>query len=110
MPTDKALPSRLSRHLYDFFRLLESNVKEKALEEVHLLERVANHKKVYFASGWANYDTARKGSLKLSPHARVLGELEKDYKKMEAMFFRAIPEWKHILETIEKFEREFNAP
>lgn len=110
LPADKALPSRLSRHLYDFFRLLESNIKEKALEEVDLLERVANHKKVYFASGWANYDTARKGTLKLSPHARVLEELEKDYKEMEAMFFRAIPEWKHILETIEKFEREFNAP
>ena len=70
---------------------------------------MANHKKVYFASGWANYDTARKGTLKVSPHTRVLGELEKDYKEMEAMFFRAIPEWKHILETIKKFEREFNA-
>jgi hypothetical protein len=110
LPTDKALPSRLSRHLYDFFRLLGSNVKIKALEEVDLLERVANHKKIYFASGWANYDTARKGTLKLSPHARVLEELEKDYKEMGAMFFRKIPEWKNMLETIEKFEREFNAP
>ncbi len=109
LPIEKPLPSRLSRHLYDFFRLLESDVKQKALQEVKLLERVANHKKVYFASGWASYDTARRGTLRLSPNPRILGELEKDYDEMKAMFFRGIPDWKKIIKTIEQFEQEFNS-
>jgi predicted nucleotidyltransferase component of viral defense system len=109
LPEDKKTPARISRHLYDFFRLLSSPVKDKALSELALLERVAIHKSVYFASGWASYGTARKGTLKLSPPARIIAELEKDYALMEPMFFRQIPEWKLILKAIDEFEREFNA-
>jgi hypothetical protein len=108
LPEDKKLPPRISRHYYDFFRLLNSEIKEKALIETSLLDRVATHKGIYFASSWANYGTARKTTLKLSPPARILEELEKDYAQMKAMFFRDIPDWKLVLETIEKFEREFN--
>jgi hypothetical protein len=108
LPEGKKLPPRLSRHFYDFFCLLNSGIKEKALDETDLLERVANHKSLYFASNWANYGAARKGTLKLFPPSRILKELEKDYALMNAMFFREIPEWKLILKTIEEFEKEFN--
>jgi len=108
LPEDKKLPPRISRHFYDFFRLLNSEIKEKALIETALLERVATHKSIYFASSWANYNAARKKTLKLFPPDRVLKELEKDYALMGAMFFREIPDWQLILQTIEKFEKEFN--
>lgn len=108
LPEDKKLPPRISRHYYDFLRLLNSKIKEKALIESALLERVAIHKGIYFASSWASYGTARKGTLKLVPQPRVLKELENDYILMQAMLFREIPAWKLILTTIEQFEKEFN--
>ncbi|KIC76374.1 hypothetical protein DB42_DV00100 [Neochlamydia sp. EPS4] len=108
LPEDKKLPPRISRHYYDFFRLLNSEIKEKALIEIALLERVAIHKSIYFASSWANYGTARKETLKLFPPPRILKELEKDYVLMKSMFFREIPEWELILKTIDTFEKEFN--
>lgn len=108
LPDSKTLPSRLSRHLYDFHQLLNSPVKDIALQQLDLLERVANHKKIYFSSAWASYDTARKGTLKLSPQDRVLKELEKDFKLMEPMFFDETPTWEAILESIRNFERDFN--
>ncbi len=108
LPEDKIFPPRISRHFYDFFRLLNSPIKKKAIAEATLLERVANHKSIYFASGWANYGTARQGSLKLVPPSRVLKELQKDYGLMESMLFRDIPQWALILKTISDFETEFN--
>jgi hypothetical protein len=108
LPEDKKLPPRISRHFYDFFRLLNSEVKDKALVDTDLLARVAIHKSIYFASSWANYGMARKETLKLLPPSRILKELEKDYVLMSSMFFREIPDWKLILKTIEKFEKEFN--
>lgn len=108
LPEDKKLPSRISRHFYDFFRLLNSEIKEKALIETALLEQVAIHKSIYFASSWASYGTARKKTLKLFPPPRVLKELEKDYHLMDAMFFREVPDWELILKTIQNFEKEFN--
>ncbi len=109
LPEEKALPARLSRHWYDFFKLLNSNIKSKSLAEVALLDRVANHKKVYFASGWANYDTARKGTLRLMPPDRVAAALKKDYDLMQPMMFEEPPAWDLILRTIEQFEKEFNS-
>lgn len=109
LPDGKVLPARISRHFYDFFRLLNSEIKTKALADVELLDRVAVHKNLYFASGWANYETARKGTLILSPLPRLVEELEKDFDRMKQMFFGKIPHWDLILKTIKDFEQEFNA-
>jgi hypothetical protein len=109
LPESKALPARISRHLYDFFCLLNSTTKKKALSDISLLDRVATHKSIYFASAWANYSTARKGSLKLTPQPRTLEALEKDYEQMDAMFFRDRPAWNLILKTIGDFEKDFNS-
>ncbi len=109
LPDGKVMPARSSRHLYDFFQLLNSIVKMVALKDFGLLERVAQHNSIYFASSWASYETARKGTLKLSPVARVLEELAHDYEEMRTMFYRSErPKWELILKTIEEFEREFN--
>lgn len=108
-PEDKKLPSRISRHLYDFYQLLNLPVKTQALSDLTLLDRVASHKKIYFASAWASYGTARKGTLKLLPPSRVVPELKKDYDLMAAMFYGdERPEWDAILTAIVEFEREFN--
>ncbi len=108
LPKEKRLPPRLSRHFYDFFCLLGSKIGESALTKATLLEQVANHKNIYFASGWANYPSAKKGTLKLIPPTTILEELEKDYVLMQAMFFRDIPEWDSILNSIKSFEASFN--
>lgn len=109
LPEDKKLPLRISRHLYDFFCLLNSPAREKALGDLPLLERVAVHKSIYFASSWANYQSARKGTLKLSPPTRIGEALEEDFDLMKTMFFGDIPEGELILKTIKEFERLFNS-
>ncbi len=110
LPEAKPLPPRISRHLYDFYQLLNSPIREKALSDLTLLDRVAEHKNVYFASAWANYETARKGMLKLSPPKRVLEGLERDYELMVAMFYgeKPRPEWTQILKVVAEFEKNFN--
>jgi len=108
LPKDKRLPLRISRHYYDFFCLLNSDIKINAINEPKLLDRVAIHKSIYFASAWANYDSARKGSLKLLPPSILHDTLEKDYGLMRDMFFGTIPDWNEILKVIGNFECEFN--
>ena len=110
LPETKPLPPRISRHLYDFYQLLNSPIQKKALSDLTLLDRVAEHKNVYFASAWASYETARKGTLKLSPLKRVLAELERDYELMATMFYgeKPRPEWAKILKAIAEFEKSFN--
>lgn len=108
-PENRVAPRRISRHFYDFGCLLGSDIKAKALEEISLLERVAKHKSIYFPSGWANYETARRGSLRLLPQERIMTALESDYELMASMFFRERPDWMSILKTIGEFEAAFNS-
>ena len=108
IPDGKKAPSRISRHYYDFYCLLNSSTKKQALTDQDLLEKVANHKKVYFPSAWAQYPSAKKGSLKLTPPDRILGELGKDYREMREMFFEEPATWNEMMEVIKSFEIEFN--
>jgi len=107
-PKEKLVPVRQSRHYYDFYCLLSSETKELALNNLELLERVVIHKSLYFKSSWANYISAKKGSLKIIPGKRVLAEMEKDYGAMNEMFFGEIPSWEEIINTLNSFEEHFN--
>lgn len=108
LPHAKKLPPRISRHYYDFYCLLNSEFKADAIKESELLDRLAIHKSIYFASAWANYKAAQQGSLKLVPPPHILEGLEKDFSLMKDMFFGTIPDWLTILKTISDFEIEFN--
>lgn len=108
LPESKMIKLRHSRHYYDFYQLLNSFVKELAVKNPTLLERVAEHKEIYFHSSWANYLSAKKGTLKLFPPKRILDDLKDDYRLMEMMFFDKPPSWEKIMSTIEEFESEFN--
>jgi len=109
-PADKTMPLRLSRHYYDLSRLILAGLGGKAAQDLELLRRVVEHKKVFFRSGWAHYETAQKGSLRISPAPDRLKPLEADYDKMQEMFFGDRPDFAEILRGIGKWEHGFNQP
>lgn len=108
-PENKIVPERQSRHYFDFYCLLKSVGKTKALANIDLLEKVAAHKNVYFKAAWANYLAAKKGSLRLVPEEKVMNALEADYKAMAEMLAGDVASWDEIIKDLEKFEQDFNS-
>jgi hypothetical protein len=76
---------------------------------VSLLQRVVDHKSVFFRSGWANYQSACKGTLRLAPPQERLSEWRGDYEKMEEMFFSKHILFDEILTAVREFEEAFNS-
>jgi hypothetical protein len=107
-PPNKEIPLRLSRHYYDTSRLILSGIGEKAVGRTGLLQRVVEHKKVFFPSGWAHYDEAIRGNLRLSPPPGRIRQLEEDYDKMREMFFAEQPVFADVLQILEEWETHFN--
>lgn len=107
-PHDKRIPQRLARHYYDMYCLIHSTIKGKAAVDFELLARVVKHKIAYFASTWSQFETAKKGTLKLTPTGKLEKHLRSDYAAMRDMFFEEPPVWEKIIETIRQFETEFN--
>ena len=71
--------------------------------------RRAQHKKIYFRAGWADYDKAVKGTLSLIPNHKILKKLKNDYNKMHAMFYGDAASWDTIIDQIKVFESKFNS-
>jgi hypothetical protein len=108
VPHNKQILPRMSRHYYDVFRMAQSPIWDRAMAAIHLLDRVAIHKSVFFKVGWANYDKAHLGTLRLTPSDHIVGRLKQDYLAMRPMFFSEPPPFEDILSLLPELENRIN--
>lgn len=107
-PVEKVMPDRFSRHYCDFYELIRRGVGASAVSKLDLLARVARHKGLFFRTGWAHYEEATKGALRVAPPEHRLQALRNDYAKMQQMFFGEPPGFEEILARLRQWEDEFN--
>jgi hypothetical protein len=109
-PEEAPVPVRYSRHYYDLYLMAtDKSVKRAALGDLEMLRSVVTFKKKFFPRGWANYDAAKPGSLKLIPPERILNAMRKDYAAMQDMIFGRRPSFDDIISGLRELELEINA-
>lgn len=86
-PAEASTPQYFSRHYYDLAMLLDTDEGKAAATDYGLLATVAKHKATFFRSGWASYNTARPGTLRLMPSEARIKDLRADYRAMAPMMF-----------------------
>lgn len=107
-PEGNPQPSRYSRHYYDLARMATSPIKGAALADLGLLADVVAFKQRFYPRGWARYDLALPGSLRLLPGKSVLAAVEADYRAMADMIFGRIPDFSEIVAQLRALEEEIN--
>ncbi len=105
---NKTFPSRYSRHYYDLYCMMNSPVKESAFDDIELLGKVVKFKDKFYHCGWARYDLAKVGTMKLMPPEHNLQALKDDYNHMQNMIFGNKPDFDVILNGLEQLEKEIN--
>jgi hypothetical protein len=109
-PAESPTPQYFSRHYYDLAMLLDTDEGRAAVADLDLLAQVAQHKATFFRSGWAGYETARPGTLRLRPDEVRAKDLRADYRAMAPMMFdRAPPSFDDILAKIAALEETINS-
>lgn len=108
-PEGNPQPSRYSRHYYDLARMAAAPIKDAALANLDLLADVVAFKQRFYPRGWARYDLAVPGSLRLVPGGAVLATVEADYRAMTNMIFGAVPAFGDIVTSLRALEEEINA-
>ena len=108
-PEYSTQPAGYSRHYYDVYRMALSSVKDAAFADLGLLKSVAAFKDKFYHRGWARYDLAKPGSIRLVPPPHVRVKIESDYNAMEFMFFGERPAFVDIMARITELEYEINA-
>ena len=105
---DRPFPSRYSRHYYDLYRMMQTEVKDNALADNDLLTRVVEFKDKFYRCPWARYDLAKRGSMRLMPPDYNLDKLRDDYEHMQNMLFGDKPSFEEIMQGIKKLEKNIN--
>ena len=107
-PAGNAQPEGYSRHYYDVCRMAGHDVKDAAFGDLDLLAAVVVFKDKFYHRGWARYDLAKPGTMKLTPPDHVMTEVEKDYEQMRFMIFGERPDFRDLITTIRELEAEIN--
>ena len=107
-PPENPSRDRFARHYADFVALWLHDSRPQCLARMDLLEDVVRHKSRYFASAWANYDTARRGSFRLVPPKHRHAALALDYAAMQPMFLSKRPSFEALLLQLMQAEEALN--
>lgn len=107
-PEDRSQPARYSRHYYDVYKMLNSDVVEEAMADLGLLNDVVTFKHKFYPQGWANYEGAAIGTFRLIPEQFRIDSLRDDYAQMEEMIFGDYPGFDVILQEVASFEKRLN--
>lgn len=98
----------LSRHYYDVLMLDNAGVTARALDRSELLESVVANKSIMFADNSASYETAVRGSIRVTVPDAMKDALRRDYEAMGEMFMADPPPFAQLLERLAALEATLN--
>ena len=107
-PLEKLVPERYSRHYYDVAMMAQGPIRAEALADLNLLADVVRHKETFYPAAWAQYPSARPGTLHLVPRPERIAALERDYRNMGVMVFGEPPAFDNIMRILSELEYEIN--
>lgn len=82
--TDKIKIERLSRHLYDLVKLMNTEAGIEVLKDFEFYTTLLEHRKSYVRLGNVDYDTLHYSTLSFIPPDAVIEMFRQDYRAMQA--------------------------
>ena len=101
-------PDRYSRHYYDIYQLCNTEVKDEALYDLVLLEKVVGFTSRFYRANFARYDLLKPGTAKLVPPAGMMPTIADDYRVTQHMLFGEKPTLDEVMATVQSLENEIN--
>lgn len=82
---------RMSRHLYDIERVMDSLAGWNALQNKELYDGIIEHRKYYYKLSGVDYATHHTGTIHFIPPATILKEYDQDYAVMRRQMIQGNP-------------------
>ena len=99
---------RVSRHYYDVYRMLQSDLLKKTVGDLELATDCAAHARMFFNSPDLGLSKATPGTFSLSPIAGMADDLRRDYGRMTGMIIGDAPRFEDVMASIASLEAELN--
>jgi predicted nucleotidyltransferase component of viral defense system len=95
--------TRMSRHLYDLEKLMDTDYAINALKDDDLYRTIVNHRKIFNNLSYVDYNRHHPSLVNICPPDKCLDEWEKDYKQLQESFIygKSLP-FNQLLERMKK--------
>lgn len=105
-PVHKIRVNRLSRHLYDVYQLMQTNVAERAINDKTLYETIVSHRQKLSKISGIDYNHHNPKNLDPIPPAEVSDTWKDDYKKLleEMIYEENPPTFEMLTENLKAFK------
>ena len=109
-PAEKIRIDRLSRHLFDIFKLVTSPFADKVLSNQELYAEIVYHRQLFTKLGGVDYKLHNPRTINPIPPVHLLDAWKRDYSIMqEQMIYGDSPSFDELLETIKMFTAKINS-
>ena len=101
--------NRMSRHLYDVYRMMQTAIAEEALNDSELYQTVIDHRKTFIGLKGFDYSALAKSTLDFIPPETVYSAWKKDYETMvEEMIYGEAPSFDDMITELRNLNRKIN--
>jgi predicted nucleotidyltransferase component of viral defense system len=109
-PTNIPIKSgRMTRHLYDISRLMDTQFLEEALSDKALYVTIVKHRELLTNVTWVDYTRHGRATINFIPPESVMAEWSQDYKEMqESMFYGETETFKNLIEKLKNLNERIN--
>jgi len=109
-PQEKMRHERMSRHLYDLEKLMDTEFGIAAIKDPGLYNLIVRHRAKYTAIRGLDYNGHSPAAINFLPPAAILPQWERDYGLMQgSMIYGSSPSFKVLLERMEELRSRFRA-
>jgi predicted nucleotidyltransferase component of viral defense system len=106
---EKIKVDRLSRHLYDLEKIMDTEYGIKALEDKELYQHIVAHRRMITPLRGIDYANHIPTKINIIPSEKFLTEWEKDYKLMkESMFYAESLSFNDLMDRIAELNTRIN--
>lgn len=99
---------RMSRHLYDLERMMDTEYGRSALEDTQLYRAIVRHRREYYCLKYVDYDSNNPDRITICPPECLLSDWQTDYEAMRKSFIfgESLP-FETLIERIRLLEVRF---
>ena len=99
---------RMSRHLYDLEKLMDTDYAKYALRNINLYNEVIEHRKKFYHVGGVDYSLNMPDKISFCPSGDIIGRFRNDYENMKTSFIYGNPlDFDSLLQRIEELQKRF---
>lgn len=92
---------RMSRHLYDLYKIMDSAAGIAALTDHQLYDDLIQHRQWYSRISWVDYASLSNATISFIPVDEVIEDYRQDYERMrEQMIYEDAPTFNEVISSL----------